>query len=155
MLTTINLAAFAAILIAQPSAAQVDNPSGTVFAVLDRNEWCPGGSVYLDLRTGAYLLYPRLHRPRCTDPAARIEVKRGAIDAEQRSRVVAAYRQARRFGLRKDNCDIIISNGGPEALVITAPAFSEVTPEEDGCWSDEARTLHEELFRIFDRVEAR
>ena len=143
------LAGLAILLTSQTVAAQDDASSGAVFALIDNNEWCPGGSVYLDLESGSFLLYPRQARATCADPDARPSVERGTVEAGDLPSLRAAYLKARRAGLEKEVCQLVVSNGGPEALVITGPAFSAKTPENDGCWSDEAIALHDELFRMF------
>ena len=149
MKTITRILASAVLLAASPAIAQQADRSGAVFALMDRNEWCPGGSVYLDLRSGAFLLYPVLPRPACTDPETDLEVERGTLGEGALRSLRTAYEEARRAGLRRRDCDVIISNGGPEALVITGPSFSARTPEEEGCWSEEAIALHGALFELF------
>lgn len=141
--------ALTVLLSSQTLAAQDDDSSGSVFALIDRNEWCPGGSVYLDLESGSFLLYPRQPRPACADLNSTPAVERGSVAGEDLRILRAAHLEARRAGLEKENCELVVSNGGPEALVITGPAFSAITPENEGCWSDEATALHNELFRVF------
>lgn len=145
-----GLVAATPIFTAQVVAAQPqENGSAAVFALLDSNEWCPGGSVYLDLKTGSFLLYPRLARPACANPQYQPAVEHGTLGTAPLERLRSVYSKARHAGLRRGQCDLVISNGGPQALVITAPGFSATTPEELGCWSQEATSLHRELFEIF------
>ncbi len=67
--------------------------------------------------------------------------------------VEAALSEARRAGLTdRARCAGMVplpSMGGPEVLVITGSRYSDRTPENKLCWSDEAEALHNELFRIF------
>jgi hypothetical protein len=135
---------------AQPAIAEGQG-SGAVFAVMGRNEWCPGGSVYLDLQTGAFMLYPRLTRSACSDRTAPLPVERGTLPLVELQRVRSAYQEARRIGLSRDKCEVVISNGGPQMVVITAPGFSARTPEQDGCWSEGANRLHAVLFEVFGK----
>jgi len=137
-----------ALLAAQPLYAQNDS-SAVVFALMGKNEWCPGGSVYLELDTGTFMLNPRLQRRACADPKTQIRIERGKLSNEQLLELRSAYSKARQAGLSRKSCDILISNGGPEALIINGPAFSAATPEDVGCWSEEAKILHDKLFRIF------
>jgi hypothetical protein len=137
------------LLTAQPVAAQQGEAAGAVFALMDKNEWCPGGSVYLDLQTGSFLLYRRLPRPACADAKMRASVEQGKLGAAELQLVRSAYFKARRAGLRRDHCELVVSNGGPEVLAVTGPAFSATTPEDEGCWSEAAMALHEELFKVF------
>jgi hypothetical protein len=95
------------------------------------------------------MLYPRLAKPRCGDRTAQIEVEHGTLGSTELQRVRSSYADARRAGLRRDPCEPVI--GGPNTVVITAPGFSESTPEEEGCWSPEANSLHRLLFDIFGR----
>ncbi|MBA3511211.1 hypothetical protein [Sphingomonas sp.] len=133
----------------QPTAAQTQ--SAAVFALIDDNEWCPGGSVYLDLRSGAFMLYPRLARPACGDRTAQAAVEHGTLGLTELQRLRSTYAEARRAGLRRERCDVIISNRGPQAVVITAAGFSASTPEEEGCWSTEANSLYRALFEVFGK----
>lgn len=136
-------------------AAQPNDSSAAVFALITENEWCPGGSVFLDLRTGSFMLHPRLTRPACADPKVVVTVEHGTLHAPVLKRIQSAYAAARRAGLRRDKCDFIVSNGGPEVVVITAPGFAATTPEDEGCWSKEATALHHELFEAFGRQRER
>lgn len=137
------------LLASNQSQAQSNEMSGAVFALFDHNEWCPGGSVYLDLRTGAFMLYPRVDRPACRNKEAPRSVEQGTLDLEELYQLREAATKAIDAGLRRDQCAFIISNGGPQNMVITAPGFSDATPDEIGCWSDQAEELHDELFRLF------
>lgn len=128
-----------------------DPQSAAVFALIDDNEWCPGGSVYVDLRTGAFMLYPRVARPACADQTSETAVEHGTLGRTQLERLRSSYAEARRVGLRRDPCDVVVSNGGPRAVVITAPSFSASTPEEEGCWSAEANSLYRTLFDVFGK----
>ena len=145
-----TLIAFA-LLPAAPTAAQDYPASGTVFALLDQNEWCPGGSVYFDLRTGSFMLYPRVTRPSCLDRSSDLAVEQGKLGSADLERLRAAYAKTRRVGLKRDQCDVVINNGGPQVLVITAPGYSVTTPENEGCWSNEANEFYEEIFQVFGR----
>jgi hypothetical protein len=139
---------------APPLAARQDNYRAAVFALIDANEWCPGGSVYLDLETGAFMRHPRPIRADCRDAGDRAPVEQGRLADSDLRRLRAAYLEARRVGLRREECSLIVTNGGPEALAITAPGFSAVTPDNMGCWSDAAEGLHRELFELFGEQSA-
>jgi hypothetical protein len=143
-----RLAAPVALLLAQPLYAQNDSPAA-LFALMDKNEWCPAGSVYVDLRTGAFLLRPRLQRPACQDPKSQAPVERGRLDQASLLELRSASAKAREAGLARKICLLRLSNGGPEALTIFAPGLSATTPENEGCWSDEATALHDRLYRLF------
>jgi hypothetical protein len=139
------------LMAAAPASSQAHAPSGAVFALIDQNEWCPGGSVYLDLRTGAFMLFPRAARPGCSDSNVARAVQRGMLNQAALQRLRAASADARRAGLRRETCDLVVSNGGPEAVVTTAPGFSEAAPEERGCWSAQAVALHRTLADVFGK----
>ena len=134
---------------ARPVGAPPRVSSGAVFALIDNNEWCPGGSVYLDLRTGSYMLYPKLARPVCTDPSRAPAVEHGTLANAALKPLREAYEAARATGLRRQGCDIVVSNGGPLALVITAPNYSVAAPEELGCWSVDAKSLYQKIYEVF------
>lgn len=146
---TAMLLAAVALLGNHPAGPSLESNSGAVFALLGGNEWCPGGSVYLDLSTGSYMLYRRSTRPACTDPKREMTVEHDRVRAADLELIRAAYAKARHAGLRRLKCDLVISNGGQQALVITAPSFSDTTPEELGCWSKEATAFHAALMKTF------
>lgn len=147
-----SMIALTATLTATSEQPPVSQPqAGTVFALIDENEWCPGGSVYLDLRTGAFMLHPRLARPACADPAAQTSVEHGMLGSVELQRLRLAFAEARRAGLRREPCEFVVSNGGPQALVIIAPGASASAPENDGCWSAAASALHRQLYEVFGR----
>jgi hypothetical protein len=145
------LAALVGLVSAEPLAAQEAKGSAAVFALLDRNEWCPGGSVYVDLDSGAYMLHARPERRNCSDPDAKRPVEQGKLGKSELQGLRSAYARALGAGLRREPCEVVISNGGPEALVVTGSGVSAATPEDEGCWSKEAIDLHAELFRLFGR----
>ena len=116
---------------------------------MDKNEWCPGGSVYVDLNTGSFMLQRRQDRPVCHDAKTRRFVEQGKLSRKALVELRLAYGKAREAGLGRQPCQLIVSNGGPEVLVIAGPAFSAAAPENEGCWSKEASTLHAKLFRLF------
>lgn len=137
------------LLAGQPLIAQQHADSAALFALFDKNEWCPGGSVYLDLKTGSFMLYPRVVRRACDDPDAYGPVQQGMLAGDELRLLRSAYLQARQAGLRREDCELVLSNGGPELLVITGPVFAARTPDDEGCWSEEAIALHDALFKIF------
>lgn len=136
---------------ATPLSPQQAGRFGTVFALLGGGEWCSGGSVYIDLQTGSFMRYPRLNRRMCNDPNASNAVESGTLGAASLQPLRVAYDEALREGMRREKCDVIISNGGPEALVINGPTVSAASPEQPGCWSAAARRLHRLLFDSFGR----
>lgn len=101
------------------------------------------------------MLYRRSNPPACTDPNLRLAVEEGTLEAAVLAEMRGAYAKARSAGLRRAKCDMLISNGGREALVITAPNFSDTTPEEQGCWSGEAMALHDAFLRVFGEQRPR
>lgn len=132
-----------------PAQLPLTTTSGAVFALLDENEWCPAGSVYVDLQTGEFMLHPRLQRPNCYDASSVAEIEKGKLGSDDLDRLRKAVAKAVASGLRRKPCSIIIHNGGPRQLVITLPGYSATTPDDLGCWSKEAGELHDELFGIF------
>lgn len=140
---------------AVPLSAQEHQYQAAVFALLDSNEWCPGGSVYLDLESGAFLLHPRPARPDCYEADSARPVEHGTLAGPQLSGIRSIYRDARQAGLRRDECDLVVSNGGPQSVVITSPGYSDQSPENLGCWSAEASVLYKELFKVFGEQRRR
>jgi hypothetical protein len=148
--TMLALSTAAVALLPAPAlGAGEDEYRAAVFALIDANEWCPGGSVYLDLATGSFQLYPRLNRRACQDKDTHPLVEQGTLPADELAVLRSDYREAVNAGLKREQCELVVGNGGPEALVLTGPGFSAETPENLGCWSGEARALHNDLFRVF------
>ena len=136
-------------------AASTEPTSAAVFAILDRNEWCPGGGVFLELQTGAFTLYRRGERPECSSLHAPVPIERGVLDSTALQRLRSVFLTARRAGLKRAGCEPIVSNGGPHGLVIVGSGFSAAAPEEEGCWSQEASALFDELFEVFGNEPGR
>ena len=105
------------------------------------NEWCPRGTITLDLATGEYMLLPGLTGPACTDPSIRRPILRSVLE-EPRLRSI---RRAKDAGLSRSECDVVVSNGGQRALVLSGARDMRIAPENQGCWSKEASALHDLL----------
>lgn len=129
--------------------AQSNEVPGAVFALMSSSEFCPSGSVYVDLRTGDFMLYPRLGRANCRNENSMPSVETGTLALGNLHRLRDAVFEATDAGLQRDDCEVNISNGGPESLVITTPSFSDAAPIETGCWSDQANKLHAVMFELF------
>ncbi len=138
-----------------PEWSQPGWDAATVYAVIAKNEWCPGGAVMLDLWTSRYVLVPRNQRPGCSSPDGSRRVQDGILPDGDLARLRAAYRLAAAAGLEMHpkNDVITVTNGGPELLVVTGPNFDMVTPEASHDWSLEARALHDLLFEIFGTAQ--
>lgn len=115
---------------------------------MDRSEWMPPGELRLNLATGRYEYKPQ--QPR--NPAApRLPVRRGALAGAALAQVREAHASARAQGLRMPACQrIIVSNAGPEKMVLTGTGDALTTPDELGCWSTAAEQLHNLLEAHFE-----
>lgn len=154
-----SLAYFAPLLlVAQAASAATPAPafSAAVFSTVGHSEWCPAGTAYLDLRTGRYELMPRAERSVCHKAGLERRVKQGTLAASKLSAVRKAQEAVGAEGLTLKAClegrdpqEIVISNGGRVTLVISDAVHTEAAPENQSCWTDAARKLHQALERAF------
>ena len=133
-------------------------PSGTIFATIDHSEWCQAGSVTIDVATGRYMLTRGLDRSVCDMRTVRREVTHGTLAADRLASIRAAYARVEADGMVAAACrnggkpsDLVVSNGGPQALVLTGAFATQIAPTNLACWSREAYQLH----RLLDRSVAR
>jgi hypothetical protein len=130
--------------------------SASVFATVGHSEWCPPGTVRLNLGTGRYTLRaPRTWRA-CRRPAFRSRIATDVLAAEELAAVRAAYQRAAAAGLMHRDCRngwrpdlIIISNGGTPVMRLTRRVRTRSPPADLTCWSDAARRLHRALEDMF------
>lgn len=115
-----------------------------VMADVARSEWAPPGVVSLNLHSGRYLLTPAPARGASVRPPSR----RGRLTPAELAPIRAAFASARMQGLVDSACgnggrpaQIVVSNAGPPALVLTTGEGAVSAPSELGCWSDAARSL--------------
>ncbi|MBO9576743.1 MAG: hypothetical protein J7494_13490 [Sphingobium sp.] len=153
-----SLAYFVPILIAAQAASAAPPPtsSAAIFSTVGHSEWCPAGTAYLDLRTGRYELMPRADRNVCHKAGLERRVTEGRLGAEKLDAVRKAQQAIGTEGLTRKACregrdpeEIVISNGGRVTLVISDAVHTESAPENQSCWTDAARTLHQALERAF------
>lgn len=136
-------------LLTQPAVAPADFAAGrtaTIFATIDRSEWCPAGNVRIDLVTGRFTLTSGASRDVCNDTGLQRPVRNGQLDEAPLAKLRTAYAAAQKQGLSQ--CDggkkpdrIIVSNGGPAILVLTNGARTIAAPDQLGCWTDAAIDL--------------
>lgn len=139
-------------------AEKEEGPSwdaATVYAVIDANEWCSGGSVHVDLWSGEYVLLPRPMRIDCqAESETHRNIEHGSVTDSELASLRTAYRHLAQTGMEREDPELIVTNGGREALSVAGPKWSAVTPRDEGRWSDEARDLHGLLFDIFEEPRA-
>jgi hypothetical protein len=146
----------ALMLLIQPGTAPADFSTGrtaTIFATIDRSEWCPAGNVQIDLVTGGFALTSGASRDLCNDTGLQRPVTKGQLDEARLATLRTAYTAAQRQGLTqcgggKKPGRIVVSNGGPAILVLTNGAGTIAAPDQLGCWTDAAMDLSRLLERI-------
>ena len=138
---------------ATPSDRSLTGRTALVFSTVGQSEWCPAGSLLLDLSSGEYKFTARASRPLCSNPNLERPVQRGRLDSERLEELQSSHRRAQAEGL--DSCrngrrgEVVVSNGGERILVLTSGAGSMAAPDELGCWTDAARALHQALSDAF------
>lgn len=137
------------------SPAQADEPTqfGTVYAVVSGGEWCPSRSFYIDLDSGAFSHYPRLSRIECAAPKQGYPLVEGRLDGDELAVLRAKATAAKQFGLTSQTCSLIVSNGGKELLALTGPGYSQISPDNPGCWSPAAKALVRSIDTTFDLLK--
>jgi len=150
-------------LLTQPAVAPADFAAGrtaTIFATIDRSEWCPAGNVRLDLVTGRFALTSGASRDVCQTKDLQRPVRDGQLDEAQLGALRTAYSHAQELGLtlcaggkRPDR--IVFSNGGPSILVLTNGAQTTAAPDDLACWTDAAIGLDRTLQQTFGTAPRR
>lgn len=129
----------------------------SVFATVGHSEWCPPGTVRLDLGTGRYtVMAPRTWRT-CRRPPYRSRVRTAVLPADVLADVRAAYQEAAGLGLDNPACRngrrpdaVVIGNGGLPTLRLTRGGRTASPPSNLTCWSEAARHLHRVLDNAFN-----
>lgn len=138
---------------ATPADSSLKGRTALVFSTVGQSEWCPAGSLLLDLSSGEYSFTARASRTICSNPDLERPVKVGRLESRHLQELQVAYRRAQVEGL--DSCregrrgEVVVSNGGDQILVLTSGARSIAAPDELGCWTDAARALHQALSDAF------
>lgn len=128
--------------------------TAVILGTVGQSEWCPAGSVRLDLATGEYALTARAPRAVCQDLDLERPIVEGRLDASRLHALRQAFQRATTDGL--NDCrggrrpdEIIISNGGPHVLVVTHGRANDAAPTELSCWTEAAWALHHLLDETF------
>lgn len=130
--------------------------TASIFSTIEQSEWCPAGTVRLNLQNGRYELTPRANRRVCTEADLERPTSRGQLGRTNLAILRAAYSRARAEGLLDESCrnggqsdTIVVSNGGQRILVLTSGMGSEAAPDNLACWSKPAKVLHDLLDKTF------
>lgn len=160
------ISALAAFLVAGQPAQPADPafPGGSewIVATIAHSEWCPAGNVRLDLRSGRYALTARASRRVCGRSGLERPVVAGRLRSRNLEAIRAAYARAVAEGLERRECrdggkdpdHIVISNGGPQILVVATGAAQEAAPDDLSCWSEAAIELQGLLDDSFPTASA-
>ncbi|HEY0130480.1 MAG TPA: hypothetical protein VGB57_03675 [Allosphingosinicella sp.] len=141
---------------AQPARPQLPGRPAWVVATVAQSEWCPEGDVRLDLRTGEYALTPRAPRRKCEDVRLERPVKTGILDPKRLVALRAVASRAASEGLESQACrngerpdKVVVSNGGPQILVLATGATTASAPDDLSCWTEAAEALYHLLDQSF------
>jgi len=147
---------------ASPTRASERAPNtASVFATVGHSEWCPPGTVQLDLMTRRYTVTaPRTWR-NCRRPAFSCRVRTGVLTETEIMPIRVTYDMGI-LGLEHPVCQIgrrpeqiIISNGGTPILRLTDRGRTTSAPNDQTCWSGAAsrlRCLLDDLFSPSGRL---
>ncbi len=159
------LSALSALLAASQPAPPVDpavlGGSEWIVATIAHSEWCPAGHVRLDLRSGRYALTARASRRVCGEAGLERPVVTGRLRSGRLETVRGAFARAVAEGLESPDCRdgkrpdrVVISNGGPQILVVATGAGQEAAPDDLACWSGAAIELQGLLDETFPAASA-
>ena len=133
-----------------------------VFTTLAHSEWCPPGTVRVDIRTGSYELTVRAPRRICSQRALDRPVRKGRLNNNALVAVRRAYWSAASDDLTSPDCmnggpptTVVVSNGGRPILLVVSGRRAESAPDQVGCWSNAATVLHDLLNRTFPEAAQR
>jgi hypothetical protein len=151
----------AAAVAVTPMPASAREPGSSrresVFATVGHSEWCPPGTVRLDLGTGRYTVTaPRTWRT-CRRPPYRSRVSTAVLAGDALAAARAAFQEAVSQGLDNPACrnggrpeTLVIGNGGIPTLRVTNGGRTASPPSNMTCWSGAARRLHRLLETTFN-----
>ena len=151
-------AALVTLVLSSPATAQRGNPAPPVSieASVGHSEWCPTGTVRLNLATGRYVVRAPGTWLRCRRPSWQRPMRIGLLSAGDLRAVREAWRRAEADGLESPACrnggrpeEVVISNGGRPTLRLIGRGRTWSPPADPNCWSREARALHDLLERLF------
>jgi hypothetical protein len=121
----------------------------TILASVGHSEWCPAGTLRLNLMTGRYTVTAPPRWRECIRPVWPSLVRAGVIGTGVLAGIRLAYARTRSEGLEAPDCRnngqpprLVISNGGPRSLSLVARGMTTRPPRNEGCWSDAASRLH-------------
>jgi hypothetical protein len=128
----------------------------SIFATIGHSEWCPAGTVRLDLGTGRYTMRAPARQGSCHRPFLH-RIRMAVLPVEDLARLQAAYARAAAEGLMNPACrtggqprEVVISNGGTPVMRLTERGRTTSPPGETlTCWSEAAMQLHDTLEIIF------
>lgn len=140
---------------APPSKPVTLGRTAWIFSTVGHSEWCPAGNVKLDLRTGRFELTPRADRRVCGDHSLQRPIKMDKLNGAKLGALRTAYLRVLAEGVESHACrygephDIIINNGGVPILIVATGYATRSAPDDWGCWSEAANSLHELLNHAF------
>lgn len=136
--------------------------SGIVFSTVGHSEWCPSGTVRLDLATGRYTVTAPSTWRECRRPPFRSRINAGVLDADELVRARDAYRSVEAEGLEHRACRnggrpdrIIVSGSRTPILRMINRARTRTAPAEHSCWSDAGLQFRRVLEDLFNPRTAR
>lgn len=153
--------AVVAAVAANPTRASARKPGparpASVFATVGHSEWCPPGTVRLNLGSGRYTVTAARSWRTCRRPPYRSRVRTAVLVGYALMDVRIAYQDAVGLGLDNPACrngrrpdEVVISNGGMPTLRLTRGGRTASPPNDLTCWSEAARHLHRVLDNAFN-----
>ena len=120
----------------------------SLVASIGHSEWCPPGTVQLDLMSGRYIVTaPRTWRT-CRRPAWDRRTRTGMLPSLDLVPLHVTYDMAMIGGLEHPLCrvggrpeQIVISNGGRPVMRLTDRGRTTAAPDDRTCWTGAASRL--------------
>jgi hypothetical protein len=135
--------------IASPSrAAEPEDNTASVFATVGHSEWCPPGTVQLDLMTGRYTVTAPLTWRTCRRPPWARRTRTGVVPSLELIPLQVTYDMVTVEGLEHHQCrgrgrpeQIVVSNGRTPLMRLTDRGRTISAPNDRACWTGAASRL--------------
>jgi hypothetical protein len=134
----------------------------SLVASVGHSEWCPPGTVQLDLMTGRYTVTAPRNWRTCRRPNWPRRTRTGVMTSLELVPIQVTFENATEGGLEHPLCrngghpeQIVISNGGTPVMRLTERGRTTAAPSDQTCWTGAASRLKCLLDAAFDPGDPR
>lgn len=144
-----------------PAIGQERPYQASLVASVGHSEWCPPGTVQLDLMTGHYTVTAPRDWRTCRRPSWALRTRAGMMTSLELVPIQVTFQNAIEGGLEHPLCrigrrpeQIVVSNGGTPVMRLTERGRTTAAPNDRTCWTGAASRLQcllETAFRPGER----